>query len=103
MSDFEVKREIARRTRRSLFTGGLAGLAGAGVWKWMSTRRPDDDLQWPLRIGLKVNEQVSRDLFQPRMARTFSDGDVQPARLNGDVGLEGEVTDWKLTVTGAGD
>jgi hypothetical protein len=105
MSDRDVKREIARRTRRSLLTGGLAALAGGGIWEWIRTRREDDSEAWPLRIGLRLNEQVWRDFSNDkRLARTFPLSDVQPARFNGGEGMEDPVdANWKLAVEGMTD
>ena len=100
--DDSVDREIARKTRRSLLTGGLATLAGAGAWGWLRSRRPDDDLPWPLRLALRGNEQLTRDYFsEARLARTFAPADVESPRQNGDIGIEDDVEpDWKLSVSG---
>ena len=101
----DVEREIGRRTRRSLLVGGIASLLGAGAWEWLRTRRDDDEVQWPLRIALRANEQVSRDyLSETRLAPTFSLADVENPRPNGMYGLDGNPDpNWKLTVDGGGD
>lgn len=101
----EVDREIARRTRRSLLVGGIASLIGAGAWEWLRTRRDDDEVQWPFRLALRANDQLSRDyLSETRLARTFSLADVEPPRRNGMYGLDGNPDpNWKLTVDGASD
>ena len=97
--------EISRKTRRSLLTGGLAALAGAGAWEWLRTRRPDDGIAWPLRLALRGNEQLSRDYFkETRLVRTFPPGAVQSGRVNGDVGLDDDVDPaWKLTIAGSAE
>ncbi len=98
MSDFDVQREIARKTRRSFLVGGIAAVAGAGAWEWLRTRRYDDGVQWPLRIGLRANEQLSRDYFSGnRLARTFPASAVEEGRPNGQHGIRDDVpADWKL-------
>jgi molybdopterin-dependent oxidoreductase-like protein protein len=105
MSDSNVEREIGRKTRRSLLTGGLAALVGAGAWEWIGTRREDDSEAWPLRMGLRLNEQLWRDYSRnTRLARTFPMSAVEAPRFNGDVGMDGSVdANWKLTVEGMTD
>ena len=100
--DAAIDREMARKTRRSFLVGGIAAVAGAGAWEWLDSRRPDDGVQWPLRIGLRTNEQFWRDYFgKSRMARTFGPDEVESPRENGDVGLDDDPDpQWKLTVDG---
>lgn len=94
----DVQREIARRTRRSVLTGGLAALAGAAGWEWLRTRRDDDGVPWPLRIGLRADEQLTRDYFRKtRLTRTFPASAIESGRPNGNVGIEDAVpADWSL-------
>ena len=103
--DSLVEREMARKTRRSFLVGGIATLVGAGTWEWLDSRRPDGGVQWPLRIGLRVNEQFWRDYFsQSRLARTFGPGEVESPRQNGNIGLDEDPDPhWKLTVDGIPD
>lgn len=98
MSDFDVHREIARKTRRSFLVGGIAAVAGAGAWEWLRTRRSDDGVPWPLRIGLRADEQLSRDYFSGnRLARAFPASAVETGRPNGEIGIEDDPEpDWKL-------
>ena len=94
--------DISRMTRRSLLTGGVAALAGAGAWEWLRTRRTDDDVAWPLRVGLRANEQIARDYFNPaRLSPEFSPAAIEAPRKNGDIGIDSPVEpDWSLTVDG---
>jgi len=97
-----VDREISRRTRRSFLVGGIATLAGTGAWSWLRTRRPDDDIPWPLRIALRTNEQLWRDYFnETRLAQTFAPSDIEAPRVNGNIGLEDDPDPaWSLSVEG---
>jgi hypothetical protein len=99
MSDFQVDREIARKTRRSFLVGGVATLAGAGAWEWVRSRHTEGDIPWPLRAGLQADEEFTRDYFrETRLARTFSVSDIETPRENGDIGLESPVDPgWKLS------
>ena len=101
----DPQREIRSRTRRSLITGAVAALAGGAAWEWLSTRREDDGIQWPLRLALRANEQLTRDYFKPaRLARTFPPGAVESGRVNGDIGIKDPVpADWSLKVAVASD
>ncbi len=105
MSDRDIDREMARLTRRSLLTGGIAALLGGGIWEWIRTRREDDSEAWPLRAALRLNEQVWRDFSRDtRLARTFPLRAVDQPRYNGGVGLDDPVdANWKLTLEGMTD
>src|SRR5690242_1393519 len=63
LPDSEAERRIRRMSRRS-FVWGAAAVAGtwAGL-QWLGTRRFDNNIPWPLRRVLEVNENLSRDLF----------------------------------------
>jgi DMSO/TMAO reductase YedYZ molybdopterin-dependent catalytic subunit len=97
--------EIGRRTRRALLTGGLAAMAGGGIWEWIRTRREDDSEAWPLRMALRWNEQISRDwASDKRLARTYAAADAETPKFNGDVGMESPMpADWRLAVQGMTD
>src|SRR5690348_1065693 len=97
-----VDREISRNTRRSLLVGGIGALAGTGAWNWLRSRRPDDEIPWPLRIALRTNEQLWRDYFsQTRLARTFAPSDIEIPRPNGNIGLDDDpYPAWNLSIEG---
>ena len=71
-NDAAVDREIARKTRRSLLVGGLAALAGGGIWEWLRTRRNEDGVHWPLRLALRTDEELSRIISGKRGWRELS-------------------------------
>jgi DMSO/TMAO reductase YedYZ molybdopterin-dependent catalytic subunit len=67
------------------------------------SRREIDDLPWPFRKTLEVNEQLARDYFSTeRQSPGFGRDRVSADRLNGDIGLQGEVKlgTWKLEIQG---
>ncbi len=101
--DVAVRREMARRTRRSFLVGGIASLAGLAGWKWLMSRREDEGLAWPLRRALEVNEGLAKDYFSPtRLAPTFPASAIQTPRANGGVGMgeEFDPATWSLKIEG---
>ena len=104
MSD-EIDRLMARKTRRSLITGGIAALAGAGAWGWLASREEDNGIHWPLRRGLQFDEKLSRALFRgehgaPEFSKSEAVGDV---RINSDIGNSPDTdrATWKVHVEGS--
>jgi len=98
-----VKRESARRTRRSFLVGGVAAAAGYGVSRMIANSPYDGRLQSALRKTLNFNAAVSRAVFDERgLAPTYHVSQAKPLRLNGVVGLEGAlpVEGWRLQVAG---
>jgi DMSO/TMAO reductase YedYZ molybdopterin-dependent catalytic subunit len=97
-----AEEHLRRLTRRGFLAGAAAALAGAGVWRWLTSATPEDGLPWPLRRVLRFNENLAEGLGSPhRLAPTFPPQSVQgPPRTNGLIGLSGEVDSagWKLRV-----
>ncbi|MES2393947.1 MAG: molybdopterin-dependent oxidoreductase [Acidobacteriota bacterium] len=98
-----VKRESARRTRRSFLTGGVAAAAGYGVWRWVNNSPMVDRLQGSLRKTLGMDAAVDRAVFGFRgLAPTYAMSEAKPLRLNGVIGLmrELEPDGWRLQLAG---
>ncbi len=98
------KREIARRTRRSFLTGGVAALAGFGAYKWIATRPDDGGQPWPLRAALRWNERLSEGYFSPaRLALEFPVSGAGMPKVNGTIGIDDDDFDpakWSLHIEG---
>lgn len=107
----QVKRRMALRTRRSFLTGGAAALLAVGGWRWLTTRRQESGVSWPLRQALNVNGELARDFFKPsrlapdlRSAVTRGQATLS-TRVNGDIGLDTpiDIASWRLSVAGLAD
>jgi DMSO/TMAO reductase YedYZ molybdopterin-dependent catalytic subunit len=87
------EQHLRRLTRRSFALGAASALAGLAGWGWLTTATREDGLPWPLRRALRFNQWLAQGSFSPaRLAPTFPDEAVQGlARVNGMVGLHGEV------------
>ena len=99
-----VDQEIARKTRRSLLTGGLAAFAGAGLWAWIANSPEEEGIPQVLRRGLQQNEKLSRGIFnKSRLAPEFPlDQAVKKVRINEDIGMSEDVdrATWKVNIQG---
>jgi DMSO/TMAO reductase YedYZ molybdopterin-dependent catalytic subunit len=97
-----AEQQMRRLTRRSFVAGGVATLAGLGVWRWLSAAPVEDGVPWPLRRVLRFNQGLVESLGSPHgLAPTFAAESVRgPARINGLIGLADEVeaSGWRLSV-----
>ncbi len=102
----EVEEQIQAMSRRSFLWGALAVGATVGGVRWIGSRRPDDGVPWPLRRGLQVNDEVSRDFFDPnKLSPEFPASRARQIRVNGDIGMDEnfDASNWKLMVEGLAD
>jgi hypothetical protein len=98
-----VKRESARRTRRSFLVGGIAAAAGYGAFQAIDRSVPVGRLQAVLRRTLQTNAAISRFVFDERgLAPEYPVGLAKELRLNGVVGLDQtlELASWRLQLAG---
>lgn len=105
LTDDQVRRQMRRRTRRSFLTGVAAAAAGFATWEWVRTRSLEDGIPWPLRRVLQWNEKVAGAYFkETRLAPEFPPERVGEMKVNGRVGLHGELNadSWRLRVEGSG-
>lgn len=98
------EQELARRTRRSFLTMGVAAAAGYAGWRWLRSSPDDNNLARPFRRVLHVNERLAEAYFDPRhLAPTFGADRVEDLRVNGDIGLgtDFDPAQWRLAVQGS--
>ena len=98
-----VKRESARRTRRSFLVGGAVAAAGYGISQWIADSKPEGRLQAGLRETLDFNATVNRAVWDERgLAPTYAVSEARPLRLNGTVGMEQALVpeSWRLQLVG---
>lgn len=103
-----VKRRMALCARRSFITGGAAALLAFGGWRWLTTRREESGVSWPLRQALNVDGELARDFYKPTrlapdLSGAVSRGKLSLAgRVNGDIGLDTPIdaAAWRLSVAG---
>jgi DMSO/TMAO reductase YedYZ molybdopterin-dependent catalytic subunit len=92
-------------SRRGFTLGGLAAVAGIAGWQWLITRSAEDDLPWPFRRALALNERLGHAIFQrSRLAPEFARYEAQEPRVNGDIGVDLKIDQvaWRLRVLGTG-
>jgi hypothetical protein len=98
-----VRRESARRTRRSFLAGSIAAAAGYGVFRAIDRSAPIGRLQSGLRHVIDFDASVVRTVFGERgLAPEYPVSRAQPLRLNGTVGLDAnlDLDHWRLQLAG---
>lgn len=99
MSEADAKRKMSSLSRRGFLVGGAAAVLGIIGWRWM----PDEIKSALLRRTFEFNERVSQAFYSPkRLAPEFPPDRITAPRVNGALGIETEVSDWRLNVTGIG-
>src|SRR5215469_9081447 len=101
-----VRRESARRTRRSFLVGGIAAAAGYAAWRAVDQSAEVGRLQSGLRNVIDWNAAVSRAVFRERgLSPAFPLSRAVALRMNGVIGMEQMLVpeSWRLQVTGVRD
>jgi Oxidoreductase molybdopterin binding domain len=94
---------LRRLSRRGFAYAGVAALTGLAGWKWLVTRSAEDDLPWPFRRFLALNEYLARSAFRAsRKAPEFPRGAAREPRVNGMIGIDPAIDPfaWRLRVIG---
>ena len=103
MTNDEVKKLSARRTRRAFLVGAVGAAAGYEFYRYIDKTPGDETLQAPLRKALNVNEAVARGVFSERgLAPTYPVGKSVELRINGNFGLKQDLVpaSYRLQVVG---
>ena len=90
-------------SRRGFAYAGAAALTGLAGWRWLVTRSAEDELPWPFRRFLALNEHLARAAFRAsRTAPEFPRSAAREPRVNGMIGIDPTIdpTAWRLRVIG---
>jgi hypothetical protein len=101
--DKAVRRESARRTRRSFVIAAAAAAGGYGFYRWIDRSEGDELLQKPLREALNNNASIARAVFDERgLAPTYPAAKSKELRVNGNYGIKEEIApeNYRLQVVG---
>jgi hypothetical protein len=99
----QVRRRMRQQSRRSFLLWGAGLAAGAGAFRWLTTRPDAGGIPWPFRKTLELNERLASQFFSERRpSRTFNPDQMGPDRVNGDIGLDEDVdvSSCKLRIEG---
>jgi hypothetical protein len=99
----KIRRESARRTRRSFLAGGIAAAAGYSVFRAIDRSAPVGRLQAGLRRVIDFDASVARTVFGERgLAPEYPVSRARPLRLNGTVGMDANIDldHWRLQLAG---
>jgi thiosulfate reductase cytochrome b subunit/DMSO/TMAO reductase YedYZ molybdopterin-dependent catalytic subunit len=90
---------VGRRVGFAVFA--VAMIAAVFVWHSLRVASQVDDVRAPLRGFLQFNERLAQSFLSiDRVDQTHAElPKGKPARVNGDLGLEGDVDEGKWTVT----
>jgi hypothetical protein len=98
-----VKRESAKRTRRSFVVGGVAAAASYGVLRAIDNSIPIGRLQAAFRHTMQTNAAINRFVFDERgLAPEYPVNRAKELRLNGVVGMDQtlQLASWRLQLAG---
>lgn len=100
----EVKKQSARRTRRSFLVAAAGVAGGIGFYRWLDRADEDQLLPEPLRKTLNFNATVAKTVFHERgLAPTFPLSEAREIRVNGNYGLKQALVpqSYRLQLVGA--
>ena len=96
-----VRRESARRTRRSFLVGGIAAAAGYAAWRAVDQSRAGGQAAVGAARRDRLECDVSRAVFRERgLSPTYPLSRAVPLRMNGVIGMEQMLVpeSWRLQV-----
>ncbi|HEV8628767.1 MAG TPA: molybdopterin-dependent oxidoreductase, partial [Thermoanaerobaculia bacterium] len=101
----DVRRELARLSRRGFFTLAAGGAAAVLGWRYLISRPGEQGIPWPFRRVLQTNEALWEALWNPaRRAPSYPrSAAARFPRINGMLGLDvnADPAAWHLVVEGA--
>jgi DMSO/TMAO reductase YedYZ molybdopterin-dependent catalytic subunit len=101
----DLRRELRRRSRRGFLIGGAASIAGIASYEWLTRAAEEDNVPWPQRRVLELNEKIAHSYLSDRHRMPEYPADkISYLKPNGDIGLgpDFDVSDWRLKVSFAG-
>lgn len=105
LPEADVKRELARRTRRDFLIGGLAAVGAVGGYEWVTRAKAASGVPWPQRRVLDLNGRLGRGYVSAaHLMPTYSRDRVAHLKPNGNIGMEQPVDPqkWRLQVDTGG-
>lgn len=103
MSELEPRDQMKRLSRRGFLWSGIAVAFGFGAVRYLNTRTQEEELPWPFRRALRLNEDLAGDYFSyGSLAREYPRGLAEMPIDNGDEGLSDDFDpdSWTLSVVG---
>src|SRR6266851_5328634 len=95
--------ELARRTRRSFLTGGIAAAVGFAGVRWLGSGPLEQDRPAGLRRTLENNEKVAKTYFKnTHLSTEYPKSAARMPKSNGDEGLGDDLdaSAWRLILDG---
>jgi hypothetical protein len=102
-TEAEVKRESARRTRRSFVVGGVAAAAGYGLWRATGMGPVIGRQPITFRRTFEADAAIMRGVFGERgLSPEYPASRAENLRLNGTIGIAEMIqpASWRLQVAG---
>jgi len=107
MSDADIRKEAAKRSRRAFLTLGAGAVGVIGGWSWLNRGKGLTGIAPAFRSVLDANETVARGtLFSDsHLAPQFAASEIQEMRVNGSEGLDDAIDSatWRLQLTPRGE
>jgi len=97
----EARDLFRKQSRRAFLTAGITTVAAVGGYGWMRSRPQENQVPWPERRILRVNESIAKSyLSDGHLAPTYSASEIGKLRPNGNYGLDDDVDaeNWRLRV-----
>src|SRR5436309_15111182 len=88
MDEKTAEQKIKHISRRSFLWAGAAVIGTYETFHWLNQQPGSDGVGKPLRQAFQFDEKVASSLYRPsRLSPTFSDADINEARVN-DSGMD---------------